>query len=77
MSQPPPKKTGRLRKIGNMVRFVKRSSIAAGLKVPGDDICYNDTFIVSVIKLFIELYLINGSVNRSVSQSVSRSVGQS
>ena len=50
VSKPPPKKTRWFGKITNMVRFVRRSTIAAGLKVPGDDNPYNDTFIVSVRK---------------------------
>jgi len=83
VSKPPPAETGRLRKIANMVRFVRRSSIATGrLKVPSDDISYNDTFIVSVRKLFFELFLINRSflfrlVHPSVNQLVCLSVYQS
>ena len=85
VSQPPPAKTGRLRKIANMVRLIRRSSIAAGLlKVSSDDNSYNDTFIVSVRRLFFELFLaslllrlVRPSVRPSVSQSVSQSVGQS
>ena len=60
MSQPPPAQTNRLRKIADMIRFVRRTSAEAGLlKVPGDDISYNDTLIVRARRLFFELFLIN------------------
>ena len=89
--QPPPTQTNRLKKIADMIRFVRRTSAEAGLlKVPGDDISYNDTFIVSVRRLFFELFLVNSSfllrlvppsvrpsVSHSVIQPVSQSVSQS
>ena len=82
VSQPPPTQTNRLKKIADMIRFVRRTSAEAGLlKVPGDDISYNDTFIVSVRRLFFELFLINRSfllrlVLPSVRQSVIQPVSQ-
>ena len=83
VSQPPPTQTNRLKKIADMIRFVRRTSAEAGLlmKVPGDDISYNDTFIVSVRRLFFELFLINRSfllrlVRPSVRQSVIQPVSQ-
>ena len=49
LSQSVQGETGRLRKIADMVRFVRRSSIAAHrLKVPRNEISYNDTFMVSM-----------------------------
>ena len=82
VSQPPPTQTNRLIKIADMIRFVKRTSAEAGLlKVPGGDFSYNDTFIVSVRRLFFELFLINRSfllrlVLPSVRQSVIQPVSQ-
>ena len=59
-SQPPQAQTNRFRKVANMIRFVRRTSAEVYLlKVPDDHISYNDTFIVSVRRLFFELFLIN------------------
>ena len=51
VSQPIQRETGRLRKIADMVRFVRRSSATAHLRkvrTPSDEISYDDAFLVSM-----------------------------